>query len=182
MAEITALVHGSATFDAEALWDLGRSFVLPPGARSQPVGGGDGGGGGGGDGGGDGGGGGGGDGGGDGRTDGDWAAGCDSGSSFAQQLESFRQHVLSWPPARLRQLLEFCTALKVLPQPAHARSLRKQPVTVHFAPPTAPGELPTASTCTRELYVPLHPTAELVRKRFEQALDHTAAGSGFFYQ
>jgi hypothetical protein len=88
---------------------------------------------------------------------------------------------------RLLQLLEFCTALKVLPQRDHPRSLAKQPIRVILVPPDEPngyaraGALPTASTCARELYLPRYPDEASLRERFEYALDHMQS-SGFMYE
>ena len=100
------------------------------------------------------------------------AAGCGSSGEGSTSLAR--------PTQRLRQLLEFTTALKVLPPREHPKSLMNQPVVlkrvkqgVHL--------LPTAGTCARELYLPAYADLDTLRARFECALDHME-GSGFGYQ
>ena len=87
-----------------------------------------------------------------------------------------------WPVERLSQLLEYCTGLKVLPAAEHAHSLSKQPITVKISG-SEQGQVPTASTCVRELYMPDYLCAcdETMRARLEYAFDNMDS-SGFQYE
>jgi len=93
-------------------------------------------------------------------------------------------HTRGWGHEHARQLLQFCTAFSVLPPEGHPHSLGTRPIRVLSVPPGAEGggadNTPTASTCGRELYLPVYGSVEKMMERFEKAFEHMQT-SGFGY-
>lgn len=75
--------------------------------------------------------------------------------------------------SQLLELLYFCTSLKAIPLNG-----LQPPITVWIESGAQPQALPSASTCARELYVPLYGDSETLKLKFEQALPH-ASSDGF---
>ena len=78
-----------------------------------------------------------------------------------------------WEPRRCKQLLKFCTALEVLPDPYHPNSLKARPIQVVLdaTRPVDLGRLPRASTCTRELFLPPYDSREMLEQRLVSAIE-----------
>lgn len=90
-----------------------------------------------------------------------------------------------WGPRQARELLQYCTALSVLPPAWHDKSLQRHPIRVCSVAAWEEGgsadNTPTASTCTRTLYVPeAYASVAAMVERFEKAFEHQST-SGFRY-
>ena len=81
--------------------------------------------------------------------------------------------IRGWEPRRCKQLLKFCTALEVLPDPFHPNSLKARPIQVVLdtTRPIDLGRLPRASTCTRELFLPPYDSREMLEQRLVAAIE-----------